>query len=62
MSKNIDLTPSAMGYAKMLWVIANDSENAEDRQWAKTQLLEGYAQTHERVRDEYIEYRREVLG
>ena len=51
-----------MGYAKMLWVIANDSENEEDRQWAKTQLLEGYAQTHERVRDEYIEYRREVLG
>ena len=40
----LDLTPSAMGYAKMLWVIANDSENAEDRQWAKTQLLEGYAQ------------------
>tara|TARA_R110002020_G_scaffold29528_5_gene93062 strand:- start:444 stop:581 length:138 start_codon:yes stop_codon:yes gene_type:complete len=38
----IDLTPSPRGYAAMLWAIATKSEKAEDRAWAKKQLIEGY--------------------
>ena len=38
----IDLTPSPRGYARMLWAIATNSENAEDRAWAKKELIEGY--------------------
>jgi hypothetical protein len=26
----------------MLWAIATNSENADDRVWAKKQLIEGY--------------------
>lgn len=38
----IDMTPSPRGYARMLWAIATNSENADDRVWAKKQLIEGY--------------------
>ncbi len=38
----IDMTPSPRGYARMLWEIATNSTKAEDRKWAKKQLIEGY--------------------
>ena len=38
----IDITPSNRGYALMLWEIATNSTKAEDREWAKNHLINGY--------------------
>lgn len=38
----IDLTPAPEGYFETLWEIANNSENASNREWAKAQIKAGY--------------------
>tara|TARA_R100000995_G_scaffold74254_1_gene43224 strand:+ start:1595 stop:1765 length:171 start_codon:yes stop_codon:yes gene_type:complete len=38
----VDLTPAPEGYFETLWMIANNSENASNREWAKEQIKEGY--------------------
>ena len=38
----VDLTPTPEGYFEMLWAIANRSEKASDREWAKKQIKGGY--------------------
>lgn len=38
----VDITPSNRGYALMLWEIATNSTKAEDREWAKNHLINGY--------------------
>ena len=44
----IDLTPAPEGYFEMLWAIANRSEKASDRAWAKHQIKAAYLRTHKK--------------
>ena len=44
----IDLTPAPEGYFEMLWAIANRSEKASDRAWAKHQIKAADLRTHKK--------------